>query len=112
LGCGGGANEILWARTGRFSSIDAYDLSEQRIQAAIASLRNTPEEGLIRYRVGNIGLLALPETSYDVVIFEQSLHHLTPLDRVLPRIKSFLPPGGFLVANEFVGPTRFQWTDR
>jgi ubiquinone/menaquinone biosynthesis C-methylase UbiE len=112
LGCGGGANEILWARTGRFSSIDAYDRSEQRIRVAIASMRNTPEEGLIHYRVGNIGLLALPETSYDVVIFEHSLHHLTPLDRVLPRIKSFLRPGGFLVANEFFGPTRFQWSDR
>ena len=112
LGCGTGAKEILWAKTGLFASIDAYDLSEPRILAAIESTRNGPEAGVLHYRVADISRLHLPDHSYDIVIFDHSLHHFSHLETLLRRIKKILKPGGLLVANEFIGPTRFQWTKR
>lgn len=112
LGCGPGAKEVLWARTGLFSSLHAYDLSEQRIRAAIASVRGTPEADLIRYRAADVARLSLPEHTYDIVLFDHSLHHMSPLEPLLLRIRSALTPEGLLVANEFIGPTMFQWTDR
>lgn len=112
LGCGTGAKEILWAKTGLFASIDAYDLSEQRIRAANESVRATPEAEVIRFRVGDVARLDLRDRSYDIVLFDHSLHHFSNLDSLLRRINRVLVPGGLLVANEFVGPTRFQWTDR
>jgi SAM-dependent methyltransferase len=112
LGCGNGHNEIQWARTGAFSSIEAYDLSAQRIDAANRAIRDTAEASIVHYRVGDTAMLEFPRESFDVVIFENSLHHLAHLDLHLPRITSFLRPGGYLIANEFVGPTRFQWSAR
>jgi ubiquinone/menaquinone biosynthesis C-methylase UbiE len=112
LGCGSGAKEILWARTGLFSSLHAYDLSEQRIRAATATVRGTPEGDVIRYRAADVTHLSLPEHSYDIVLFDHSLHHMSPLEPLLLRIRKALTPEGLLVANEFIGPTRFQWTDR
>lgn len=113
LGCGAGSKEILWARTGAFASIDAYDLSEQQIDAAIESCRGTPEADVVHYRVGDISRAdLLPKCHYDVVICEHSIHHFTPLESLVCRIRESLVPDGLLVANEFVGPTRFQWTDR
>ena len=37
--------------------------------------------------------------------------YFTPLRPILQNIFNWLAPRGILVVNEFVGPTRFQWTD-
>lgn len=103
LGCGTGSREVLWARTGVFETIDAYDLSEQRIRAAIRSIGETLEAAIIRYRAADVFGLSLPRGQYDVVLFEHSLHHFSPLDALLLRMRDVLKPGGVLVANEFVG---------
>jgi SAM-dependent methyltransferase len=46
------------------------------------------------------------------VILESSLHHFSPLERVIELMKTILKPGGLIFMCEFVGPSRFQWTDR
>lgn len=112
LGCGTGLKEVLWAKTGQFRTIDAYDLSEQRIRAAIHSLGNSPEAEIIRYRASDIANLKLPAHHYDLVIFEHSLHHFSPLNDLFVRLRDVLKPDGLIIANEYVGPTRFQWTDK
>ena len=112
LGCGSGGKEIAWAETGCFEIIDAYDISENRILAARTALQETPFREVIRYRVGNVQNLQLPPESYDVVLFDHSLHHFSSLDVLLPRMREVLKPGGMVVANEFIGPSRFQWSDR
>jgi len=49
---------------------------------------------------------------YDVVVSEGIMHHLSPLNEVLKKINGFLKPNGYLIINEFIGPTRFRWTKR
>lgn len=110
-GCGTGGKEILWARTGKFRRIDAYDLSEERIRAANRSLGNSPEAAIVRYRTADVATLDLPAHHYDMVMFEHSLHHFSPLDALFTRLQRIVKPGGLIVANEYVGPTRFQWSD-
>jgi SAM-dependent methyltransferase len=111
LGCGTGGKETQWARTGKFGHIDAFDLSPQRIRAARDAIRNTPEELLITYDTADVaGYTWLPQ-SYDVVLFENSLHHFSSLETLLQSVARALKPNGILVVNEFVGPSRFQWTD-
>jgi 2-polyprenyl-3-methyl-5-hydroxy-6-metoxy-1,4-benzoquinol methylase len=111
IGCGTGSKEIEWARAGKFRNIDAYDLSPERIHAAMKTSATLPEGNIINYRVADFNDLILSEGKYDIVIFEHSLHHLSPLDSALQRISTSLKPGGLLIANEFIGPNRFQWTD-
>lgn len=111
FGCGTGGKETQWAKTGSFSRIEAFDLSPQRIHAARALIRNTPLEGLITYSVADVSRHSWPEHSYDVVLFEHSLHHFPALEKLLRAVAQALKPNGYLIVNEFVGPSRFQWTE-
>lgn len=112
IGCGTGKRVLIWVGLGDYSLVDAIDISKARIEKAIAAAREEGYGNIIRYQAANIFDVDLPESSYDVVFAEQALHHLSPLKELLLRIDRWLSPGGLFVLNEFVGPTRFQWTDR
>jgi ubiquinone/menaquinone biosynthesis C-methylase UbiE len=112
LGCGTGHNELTWASLKRFSRIDAYDFSTQRIQAAVDAALKGGYSQLIRYAVGDVFSIEITENRYDVIMVEQSLHHFSPLDELLSRISAWLKKDGYFVVNEYVGPHRFQWTKR
>ena len=112
LGCGTGDRELKLAELGIFESIDAYDLSESRIKFAKKEAEKRGFDGIINYRVADVYNIKGYDNYYDVVLVEQSLHHFSPLKNVLLKINNFLKPDGLFIVNEFVGPTRFQWTNR
>lgn len=112
LGCGGGHNELEWAKLGKFDCIDAYDLSEPRIKQANAIAAQKGYSQQLRYKVGDVFGIEMKENFYDMILVEHSLHHFSPLEQILLRIRKFLKPDGYFVVNEFVGPSRFQWSDR
>ena len=112
IGSGTGHRELRWAEGGKFKCIDAYDLSEQRINFAIDSAEKKGLGNIIHYRIGDIYEIEMNENYYDVILLEQSLHHFSPVEDLLIRLNRFLKQDGYLIINEFVGPTRFQWTDR
>ncbi|MGZ5685608.1 MAG: class I SAM-dependent methyltransferase, partial [Usitatibacter sp.] len=87
-------------------------LSEPRVLAAKQRIRGTPLEDILSYRSADVNRVELPAGAYDLVIFEHALHHFSGLEPLLERVREALRPRGLLVANEFVGPTRFQWSDR
>lgn len=111
-GCGRGDVELRWARTGVFARIEAFDLSPARIAHA---RRQAQEAGLgqvLQFAVKDIQQFDWPESALDVVIFEGSLHHFRQVEELLGKVARALKPDGFLFLNEFVGPARFQWSDR
>jgi SAM-dependent methyltransferase len=110
-GCGVGGNELRWAETGHFDRIDACDLSAPRITSAIALAEKKNLSGIVYFKVGDMGEIS-GNSLYDLVIAEGALHHFYPMRVVLEKIRSLLKPGGLLVVNDFVGPSRFQWTPR
>jgi SAM-dependent methyltransferase len=112
LGCGSGGQELRWAATGCFSRLVGVDLSEPRVEAARAAAAASDYAGILEFRVGNAETIEVPSGSLDAVIGAASLHHLTRLRAVLERARRWLKPGGLMLVNEFVGPTRFQWTNR
>lgn len=111
LGCGTGGNELIWARTGAFGLLEGVDVSPERIAFATATATEQELDGVLRFRVADAGELARGGRRYDVVLGLQSLHHFSALEETLPRIAGLIDPAGFLIVDEFVGPTRFQWTD-
>ncbi len=112
LGCGAGANELRWAGFGPFLRIDAYDLSEASIELAREGAVERGFQDILNFQVGDVFNLEGRENYYDFIICEASLHHFSPLDKVVPRISSFLKEDGLFYFHEFVGPARFQWTKR
>jgi len=112
LGCGTGHREVKLARLGMFERIDAVDISKARIEHAREKSEDQGYDNVISYVVGDVYTVPLPSSSYDLVIVEQSLHHFSPLDRILNRIHACLSSSGCFIFNEYVGPARFQWTDK
>ncbi|WP_042364339.1 class I SAM-dependent methyltransferase [Streptacidiphilus neutrinimicus] len=111
LGCGTGGNEILWARTGAFARLEGVDVAPQRIEFATAAAAEADLAEVLRFRVADVQEMTRQGERFDVLLGLQSLHHFSELDATLPRLAELLHPDGLLVVDEFVGPTRFQWTD-
>ena len=112
LGCGTGVREQRWAASGQFQRLEAYDLSPERIEFARRSAAENGHGDVIDFRVGDVYKVELEPRAYDAVLVEGSLHHFSPLRQILARIGECLKDGGVLVADEFVGPTQFQWSER
>lgn len=111
LGCGAGELERGLCQYGFALRHDAVDVSPRSIEKAIASA-TAAGLGHLRYRVEDVNEIRLERDSYDVVCGVHSIHHLVELEHVFRQVAGALRPDGLLFMNEFVGPTRFQWTDR
>lgn len=111
LGSGTGYREIELARSGRFKRIDAVEKAHARIAYSRERAERAGFSAAIRYIEADAMRVDVPRERYDLVIVEQFLHHVSPLESMLERISDFLKPTGFFMFNEFVGPSRFQWTD-
>lgn len=111
LGCGRGNIERGLAKFCVAEIHDAMDISEQ----AIARARELAAEaglGHINYSIVDINEVKLHPHSYDLVIGQHSFHHFASLEHVCSEVSTALKEDGILYLNEFIGPTRFQWSDR
>jgi SAM-dependent methyltransferase len=111
-GCGTGEREMAWAATGRFERFDAFDLSPVRIDVARAEAERRGLDHVLRFEVADVTDAPFDGGGYDVIVAEHSLHHFSPLHAVLRVLEDALRPDGFFFVDEYVGPTRFQWTAR
>lgn len=110
IGCGAAGQEIGAAQEGLFAHLDAIDiapaaLEEARRVAAAAGVSN------ITFHELDFHQFEPPPESYDVVFMNMSLHHVTELDKLLFRIATSLTTAGFLLLNEYIGPSQFQFGD-
>lgn len=108
-GCGLGAFERSARRLAVVDEIDAFDVSEASLEDA---RREAAREGIdgIHYRFGNFDDPQLARRRYDVVFFHASLHHVSSLERLFRRLCFALKRGGAVYVDEYVGPSRADWT--
>lgn len=109
LGCGEGCLERHATSLGICEAFDAFDISAQAI--AIAQTK-AAQEGFtnIHYEVQDVNKIQLSSEHYDIAFASSALHHIARLEHVLDDVHKALKPGCLFIANEFVGPSRFQWT--
>ncbi len=111
IGCGTGLLERDVITKGICDRAEGVDFSPE----AIAEARRSAEEsGLARrlgYRVEDINAIRLPAARYDIVFFHGSLHHIRNVEPVLEEVRRALKPGGLLFLDEYMGPSRSEWTD-
>jgi SAM-dependent methyltransferase len=110
LGCWDGKLERELSAAGWARQIVGVDLSPRALHHAAAA---ACAAGLsnIRYVRADMNALALDEAPFDVVFGVQAIHHCANLETLCEAIERLLLPTGWLYLDEYVGPSRFQWTD-
>lgn len=110
IGCGGGNLERALRTLNVVTKITGLDVSKQSIKTARAQARAEHLNG-IRYRVADCNRLTLPRERYDAVFFHASLHHIADPDALLRQVRMALKPHGLLYIDDYVGPSRDEWTE-
>jgi SAM-dependent methyltransferase len=103
LGCGNGWSTVHYAK--RASKIVGVDYVSELIASAMARMNDLPDDlrGRVRFEVGDVRALALPEQSFDCVILTRVLINLpTDKDRrdALAGIGKLVRPGGIALISE------------
>jgi ubiquinone/menaquinone biosynthesis C-methylase UbiE len=112
LGCGDGCLERHGALIDVFRECDAFDISSESIKVAEMKARELGIHDRINYKVTDINKMTLLDSRYDAAFCAMSMHHFENLEHILLEIGNSLKDGGLFIFNEYVGPNRFQWTDK
>jgi len=110
LGCGEGALERELINRDFADAYVGYDVSAACIERAAATVgREYPNA---RFVSADLNHVTLPREAFDVAFFSHALHHIERLEHLCEEARATLRPDGFLLVNEYIGPSRHQWTDR
>ena len=93
-----------------FGQLTGVDLSPARVEHAGLQAKATGLDHVLDFRVAHFAELLDGREGYDVILGLQSLHHFSRIDETMRGIAQLLRPGGLLVFDEYVGPSKFQWT--
>ncbi len=110
IGCSGGYSDRTAVTVGLCRAMDCLDVSPGAVALAEKRAR---EAGLsqLSYRVADMNSGQLAAEAYDLVLFAQSLHHIDALEHALDQVRRTLRPRGWVVLNEYIGPSRLRWTN-
>lgn len=111
LGCGAGNLERKISQYDFCLHHDAFDLAEGAIERARSEAERR-DLHCVQYEVRNINEIHLQENRYDVVFGSAAVHHFEKLEHIFSEVNKALKPEGIFFLNEYIGPSRFQWTDR
>lgn len=111
LGCGFGNLERGLLARGWVEQITAYDLAEGAINQARVLAGQAGLADRVTYAVADLDTLDLEPGSADAVFAHQAIHHVADLEHLYATVHAALGRKGVFHIHEFVGPTRFQWTD-
>ena len=109
-GCGLGAFERSARHLAVVSEIEAFDVSQVSLDDACREAAREGIEG-IQYGFGNFDDPHLTSRRYDIAFFHASLHHVSGLERLFRRLTFALKRGGAVYVDEYVGPSRGDWTE-
>lgn len=107
LGCGEGWLERSIAHWPFIAHIDAVDFAAEAVERA---REIAPPK--VDYAVVDLNRDELPPNAYDIVIAHSVLHHVANLEHAYVQIERTMRDDATLFVNEYVGPNRFQFSDR
>jgi SAM-dependent methyltransferase len=110
LGCGGGALERRAAALGLCRTFHGVDISPEAVEVARA-LADREGWNNFLYEALDANYLQLEPESFDLIVSDMAVHHIARLEHLFEQFNRALRPGGLFILNEFVGPSRFQWSD-
>lgn len=111
IGAGIGNKEMRFVRLGLVERFDLFELSSARVEKGRALAEDLGLGGQVSFHQAD-GFSAIEPESVDLVHWNNSLHHMLDVREAVRWSRRVLVPGGIFFLDDFVGPTRFQWSDR
>jgi SAM-dependent methyltransferase len=109
LGCGAALKERVLAAQLQDRHFVGIDIADQVIASVNETLqREGPANLTLRH--GDFNQLDLPADSMQILLGLGAIHHVENLEGMWQQARHALSPGGVVLAQEYVGPNRFQWT--
>lgn len=110
IGCGSGGKEAKLLQAGVVKHFDLFELGDFRR----SQIQNkAAEHGVgdrVTVRIGD-AFQDTPQSKYDLVYWNSSLHHMSDAAKAVAWSHAALRLGGTFAMDDFVGPSRFQWSD-
>lgn len=110
VGCGTGALERDLIQRKICTTVDAFDGSVASLAIARQLALADGSAQSVRYYAADFNDPILPRKTYGAVFCHQSLHHVAKLEKVFRAILYALQDDGYLFIDEYIGPSRFDWT--
>jgi SAM-dependent methyltransferase len=111
VGCGNAGKELQLLNAGLVERFDLYEVSAERVDEAKKRAESMGLSDRVSFFQENVFDSPVKENTYDLVYWDNSLHHMFDVERAIEWSHQVLKPlGGFLM-NDFIGPSRFQWSD-
>jgi SAM-dependent methyltransferase len=111
VGCGQGAAELAMIQSEIVKNFDLFELSSYAVDSGRQAAEAAGLANNMRFRLGDAFSVCERREHYDIVLWQQSLHHMPDVDAALRWSRAVLRPDGILVMHEYVGPTRFQFRE-
>ena len=112
LGVGTGWIEEALLRRGLVNTIDLSDLSQSAVEHVSNRLSELDPTVKVNVQVQDANFIRLEPESYDLIVCHSILHHVINLEHLLYQLNLSLKKTGMLVVDEFIGPSRFQWSNQ
>jgi SAM-dependent methyltransferase len=101
--------ELALVEAGSCERLTGLDDDRARVDFATGRVPE-PLRERVQFQLGALEQWQPPEP-LGAVVCRSFLHRREDLEAVLDRLAELLEPGGLLFVEDFVGPSRFQWTD-
>jgi SAM-dependent methyltransferase len=102
--------ELALVEAGSCERLTGLDDDPGRVEFASGRVPE-PLRERVRFQLGSLEQWQPPEP-LGAVVCRSFLHRREDLPEVLDRIAALLAPGGLLFVEDFIGPSRYQWTDQ
>jgi SAM-dependent methyltransferase len=110
IACGDGSKEMRLIKAGLVRHFDLFEITAERVERG----KHLAERQRIADRVTFHTCDAFEEDlgSYDLVYWNNALHHMLDTSAAVKWSFDHLRTGGTFVMDDYVGPNRLQWTNR
>lgn len=111
IGCGNGLKEMQLVQAGLVEEVHLFELSKLRVEQGMEIAKRHGLTGRVHF-FNRDGLNDYRPDFYDLVYWNNSLHHMMNTERAIRWSYNVLRIGGLFYMDDFVGPNRMQWSSR
>ena len=110
VGCGAALKERAICEALPDRTVIGIDIAQETLAR---TLEQAQAQGIHNLELahGDFNNLEVEHDSFDMVLGLGAFHHIENLEGFWQACRRALRPGGCVLAQEYVGPSRFQWSD-